>query len=224
MDQGIDDDTGMPQGQGPRDGVAAGRSAGRGAVELSRRWIRGPTRDDRRRQPLQEAADRQVEHLFPKVRDGQMTSTKLDDLLAAKAFARQLLANWNQASISGTLTLTGCGYRPTAALGRPISGISGRDVDFPHHGRRPGAAVSDRRGAEVRLHQPDAGRGAGHVPRRGHVVASKSTQRAAHTEPAATAVRYFQLYEALTGTDGAQGLSVPLGHADRDLEKDQRPL
>jgi hypothetical protein len=67
---------------------------------------------------------------YPKVVDGQMTSTQLDDTAAAKDLALQLLANWCQASVSGTLTLTGCGYRPTAALGRPISGITGRNVDF----------------------------------------------------------------------------------------------
>jgi hypothetical protein len=38
-------------------------------------------------------------------------------------------------------------------------------------------------------------------------VASKSKQRAAHTEPAATAVRYFQLYEALTA--GGQAKAYP---------------
>jgi hypothetical protein len=137
IDQGIDADTGMPNAKVR---VTASLRADRRVEAFATAfspldpWTNFETIDVGSRFKKRRIDKSSI--YFKKVRDGQMTSTKVDDLLAATAFARQLLANWNQASISGTLTLTGCGYRPTAALGRPISGISGRDVDFR---RRPTA-------------------------------------------------------------------------------------
>jgi hypothetical protein len=65
---------------------------------------------------------------WEKVDEKKLHSSQLDDREDARKLGQQLLANWNQASVNGTLTLTGCAYR--TALGRPIAGIQGRDIDF----------------------------------------------------------------------------------------------
>ncbi len=53
-----------------------------------------------------------------------------DDRQNMTQLADTLLGNWNQASINGTVTLTGIDYDYSSIIGAVISGISGRNVDF----------------------------------------------------------------------------------------------
>lgn len=60
-----------------------------------------------------------------------VSSTAVNDVPKARALAAELLANWNQASISGTIALPGVDWEHgSICLGRPLSGIDGRDISF----------------------------------------------------------------------------------------------
>lgn len=63
--------------------------------------------------------------------DGIHANTAVDDVGRADALGIDLLANWNQASISGTITLPGVDLEiANDCIGRPFAGISGRGIDF----------------------------------------------------------------------------------------------
>lgn len=57
-------------------------------------------------------------------------STAVDDRPKAQALAAELLANWNQASISGNVSLPLDWVNASICLGRPFSGIGGRNISF----------------------------------------------------------------------------------------------
>jgi hypothetical protein len=70
-------------------------------------------------------------HIIP-IADGRLkTSATNDSLFKTRDFARELLANWNQASISGVIAMPGIDWKIAHdCLGRPFSGIDGRDIGF----------------------------------------------------------------------------------------------
>jgi len=53
-----------------------------------------------------------------------------NDTSIAAEFGDKLLASWNQASINGSVTLTGIDYDYSNVIGATISGVAGRRVDF----------------------------------------------------------------------------------------------
>lgn len=67
---------------------------------------------------------------YAKVLSGTLKSTQADDRLDANKLALELLDNWNQASVNGTVVIAGTDWAIGNPLGKAFAGIAGRGIDF----------------------------------------------------------------------------------------------
>lgn len=64
------------------------------------------------------------------VQAGTLAASTEDDRDSALLFAGEILENWNQASIHGQVTITGCGWPVARGLGRTLGQIFGRGINL----------------------------------------------------------------------------------------------
>jgi hypothetical protein len=129
--QGVDEDTGLPHGKIRV--TASIRADQRLEVQKSDPSPLDPVRQIETIDVGSRFKMRSIDKssiYFKKVKGKLLESSQLDDTDDALKLVQQLLTNWNQASVAGHITTTGCGYRAAGVLGRPISGVDGRNIDF----------------------------------------------------------------------------------------------